>query len=158
VFAVLAAAIAGGLLPAVLTAILAGVALNLVFLQPYGTLKVRAVEDGIGLVAFVVVALVVGVLVSAINEGRLRLTRRNVERAELAAERERLLQEARRARELTRIDDQRTVLLRSVSHDLRTPLSAIRAIAGDLRDGVAYDEDTRRELLGIVVDEADRLD
>jgi two-component system sensor histidine kinase KdpD len=45
-----------------------------------------------------------------------------------------------------------------VSHDLRSPLATIRAVAGDLRDGVAYDDATRTELLGSVCDEAERLD
>jgi two-component system sensor histidine kinase KdpD len=155
---VVGAALAGGPIAAVLTAVLAGVALNLTFLEPYGTLKIDAVEEGIGLAAFVAVALVVGVLVSSLEESRRALQRRNDELAELLDERGRLREQASRAQDLARLDDQRTALLRSVSHDLRTPLSAIRAIAGDIRDGVAYDDDTRRELLGVVVDEADRLE
>ena len=55
-------------------------------------------------------------------------------------------------------DLQRSALLRSVTHDLRTPLAAIRAIATDLRDGVAYDNETRVDLLQTVCDEVDRLD
>ena len=46
-----------------------------------------------------------------------------------------------------------------MSHDLRTPLSTIRAVASDLRDGGGdYDDATRDELLDLVVDEAERLD
>jgi two-component system sensor histidine kinase KdpD len=45
-----------------------------------------------------------------------------------------------------------------VSHDLRTPLASIRALTTDLRAGVAYDDETRDELLEIVNDEAERLD
>jgi two-component system sensor histidine kinase KdpD len=59
---------------------------------------------------------------------------------------------------LKRVDEQRSALLRSVSHDLRTPLATIRAVASDLRDGVVYEEPTRIELLGTVCDEAERLD
>ena len=33
-----------------------------------------------------------------------------------------------------------------MSHDLRTPLSTIRAVTSDLRDGTVYDADTRDEL------------
>ena len=61
----------------------------------------------------------------------------------------------RGAREL---DQQRSALLRSVSHDLRTPLATIRAVATDLRDGDEYDDATRVELLDLVCDEVDRLD
>jgi two-component system sensor histidine kinase KdpD len=45
-----------------------------------------------------------------------------------------------------------------VSHDLRTPLATIRAVASDLRDGVPYEEATRAELLASVCEEAERLD
>jgi two-component system sensor histidine kinase KdpD len=56
------------------------------------------------------------------------------------------------------LDRQRTALLRSVTHDLRTPLAAIRAIVTDLYAGIAYDAETRTELLETVCDEVDRLD
>jgi len=152
------AAMVGGGPPAVVTALLAGLAINLAYLRPYGTLKIRAVEDGIGLVAFVVVALLVGLLVSNLRARRRESLERQRDLQALLEERSALLTEARRAQQLAELDAERTSVLRSVSHDLRTPLSAIRAIAGDLRDGVAYDDDTRRELLGTVVTEADRLD
>lgn len=51
----------------------------------------------------------------------------------MSAERERLADEAARLAALESIDGQRAALLRSVSHDLRTPLATIRAIATDLR-------------------------
>lgn len=60
--------------------------------------------------------------------------------------------------ELRQLDLQRSALLRSVTHDLRTPLAAIRAVVSDLHDGVEYDELTRVELLQTVLDEIDRLD
>ena len=81
--------------------------------------------------------------------------------AELAAvieERDRLAAEAERVHALESADEQRTALLRSVSHDLRTPLSTIRAVTSDLADGPDYDPETRRELLTLVADEAERLD
>ncbi len=82
------------------------------------------------------------------------------------------LEEERRVRELTdqiaakesrltlleHIDQQRGALLRSVSHDLRTPLATIRAVATDLRDDNVHDAATRRELLDSVSHEAERLD
>jgi two-component system sensor histidine kinase KdpD len=56
------------------------------------------------------------------------------------------------------VDKQRAALLRSVSHDLRTPLASIRAVATDLRDGAAYARPIQEELLELVCDEAERLD
>lgn len=82
-------------------------------------------------------------------------------RAELAAtaeQRDRALAETERVQALERLDEQRSGLLRSVSHDLRTPLASIKAVATDLRSGAVYDDATREELLDTVVDEAERLD
>jgi two-component system sensor histidine kinase KdpD len=56
------------------------------------------------------------------------------------------------------VDEQRQALLRSVSHDLRTPLASIRAAASELRDGAPHTDDERAELLALVGDEAERLD
>jgi two-component system sensor histidine kinase KdpD len=69
-----------------------------------------------------------------------------------------LSDEASRVHELEAVEEQRAALLRSVSHDLRTPLATIRAVCSDLRSGVAYDDTTREELLDTVGDEAERLD
>jgi two-component system sensor histidine kinase KdpD len=60
--------------------------------------------------------------------------------------------------DLRQRDLQRSALLRSVTHDLRTPLSAIRAVVSDLFEGIEFDEPTRHELLETVLDEIDRLD
>ena len=67
----------------------------------------------------------------------------NSELQSVQRERERLAEEATRAIVLERIDEQRSALLRSVSHDLRTPLATIRAVASDLLGGASYDEATR---------------
>jgi two-component system sensor histidine kinase KdpD len=77
---------------------------------------------------------------------------------QVQAERERLALEATRVAVLEQVDQQRAALLRSVSHDLRTPLSVISAVTSDLRAGVVYDRNTRDELLDLVLDEAHRLD
>ncbi len=59
---------------------------------------------------------------------------------------------------LEEIDRQRKVLLRLVSHDLRTPLATIRTVTSGMRAGVPYDDVTRAELLELVDGEAERLD
>jgi two-component system sensor histidine kinase KdpD len=59
---------------------------------------------------------------------------------------------------MEQVDQQRAALLRTVSHDLRTPLATIRAVSSDLLAEGVYDEATRAELLGLVSDEAERLD
>ena len=120
---------------------------------------------GVALVALLVVATAAGVLAGRETERRRAADRGTAELEALharyesvLAERERLAAEANRLTVLEQVDAQRSALLRSVSHDLRTPLATIRAVTSDLRDGAAYDQATRDGLLDLVVDEAERLD
>jgi signal transduction histidine kinase len=48
--------------------------------------------------------------------------------------------------------------LMTVSHELRTPLTAIRGHVEALREGVAQDEETRKESLDVISQEAGRLE
>lgn len=77
--------------------------------------------------------------------------------AKVVSEQQHTDAQARRAHDLEQLDDQRTALLRAVTHDLRTPLAAIRAAAGDIRDEV-HDQVTQTRMLTLVCDECDRLD
>lgn len=52
----------------------------------------------------------------------------------------------------------RSVLLDSVTHDFRTPLTAIKASAQSLLGDAELDDSSRRELLTIINEESDRLD
>jgi two-component system sensor histidine kinase KdpD len=165
VLPVLVAAIIGGRPAALSTAFAAAVALNLAFIPPHWTPKVNSVDDGVALVVFVVVALVVGTLVAREVERRRSAEQRRAEIEDLyrqfeavMSERQRLMEESHRLALLERTDNERRALLRSVSHDLRTPLAAIRAATSDIRSGVGYDDTTREELLDIVGEEAERLD
>ena len=165
VLAVLVAAVLGGRRPAAVIAVLATIVTNVVFTPPFGSLKVELAADGVALGALLVLGIVVGTLVASLVERSTEAQRRldelefvNQQLADLGAERERLAIEAARAAALEEVDQQRRALLRSVSHDLRTPLATIRAVASDLRDGASYDETTQDELLELVGDEAERLD
>ena len=165
VLGVVVAGVVGGSIAAMVVALLAAAAYNLVFIPPYWTFKVNVADDWVALAVFVVVALAMGLLVAGQAERRRAAEQREAELRTLydhlramSEEREQLAEEATRAQVLERVDEQRAALLRSVSHDLRTPLASIRAVASDLRDGTAYDDETRTELLETVCDEAERLD
>ncbi len=165
VLPVVLAAIAGGRTAAVLTAAGAAAALNLAFIPPEWTFKINSVDDVVAFAVFVAVALIVGTLVAREADRRRAAERRTDEIQRLyrqyehvVAERERLMEESHQLALLSRADEQRRALLRSVSHDLRTPLASIRALTSDLRAGVTYDDETRDELLEVVNDEAERLD
>jgi two-component system sensor histidine kinase KdpD len=67
-------------------------------------------------------------------------------------------QERARAETLEATDRLRRALLNSVSHDLRTPIAAIKASAASLLDQeVAWDDAQRKEFLDTIEQEADRL-
>jgi len=78
--------------------------------------------------------------------------------AALALERARLSREAERANALERADEFKSVLLSSVSHDLRSPLTAIKAAVSSLRDEqIAWSDDDRRAFLETIESQTDRL-
>ena len=59
--------------------------------------------------------------------------------------------------EINKIDELRRDLMANVSHDLKTPLTMIKAYGEMLRDFSYKDEEKRLEHLNIIIDEADRL-
>jgi len=165
VLPVVLAGLVGGRWPAIAIAVLAAVVFNFAFIPPYWTLQIDVGDDVLALIVFIVVGLTVGTIVAREAERRTaaeqradELARLHQENLELSVERERLAEEANRLAVFEQVDEQRAALLRSVSHDLRTPLAAIRAVTSELRAGAAYDDAARDELLDIVGDEAERLD
>ena len=75
----------------------------------------------------------------------------------LALHRVLLADEAQQAELRARSEELRAALLSSVSHDLRTPLTAIATAASVLLQRGAMAEDKRREFAGSIYDEALRL-
>ncbi len=76
----------------------------------------------------------------------------------LAIERDRLRAEANRAEVLRRTDELRTALLNAVSHDLRSPLAAIKVATEDLlRMDMELDHATWHKMAGLMNQEVDRL-
>ncbi|MFD3439829.1 ATP-binding protein [Streptomyces sp. NPDC058685] len=79
--------------------------------------------------------------------------------AAVVLDRQRLVGQAEEARRLAEGNKIRTSLLAAVSHDLRTPLAAIKAAVTSLRsDDVAWSQEDRAEFLEGIEDGADRLD
>ena len=146
-----------------LTAILSALAFNFFHLPPLGRLDVRADHDLVALVVFVIVA-VSGATLAELARARAAESERRREQADralaelaaLEAERERMQGEVIEAEALRRSDELKTALLRSVSHDLRTPLTSIIA-AGAALDSPSATAAERTELSEAVVEEGLRL-
>ena len=126
---VLGASAWGGRAVGVVVSVVSFVLLNWFFLPPYHTLLLRDPVDGVVLTGFLVTSLVAGQLLH-----RARTEREAVERAESLREADRM----------------KDVLVASLSHDLRTPLTTIKALANELH--ALGDERT-----SIIEEEADRL-
>lgn len=165
VLPVLLAAAVGGPIVAIIIGVVASEAYNLAFIPPLWTWAIRSTDEAIALGVFVVVAIVAGTLVASLTNRRrvAEAQRQQIQElyeqyAQVVAERGRLMEEAQRMELLERVDQQRSALLRSVSHDLRTPLATIKAATSDMQADADYDAEARAELLDLVGYEADRLD
>jgi two-component system sensor histidine kinase KdpD len=76
----------------------------------------------------------------------------------LSLERVRLVRSEYKARVLEESDRLKSSLLNSVSHELRSPLAAIKASVSSLRSGtVDWNIDARKELLATIEEETDQL-
>ena len=81
-----------------------------------------------------------------------------VDQAAAVIERERLRRESLQVEVLQRTDALRAALLSSVSHDLRTPLSSIKAAASSLlQEDVQWNDEERRSFALAIERETDRL-
>jgi two-component system, OmpR family, sensor histidine kinase KdpD len=145
------------------TAVLSALVFNFFYLPPLRRFTIKAQHDIVALVIFVIVAVAAGTLAelararAAESERRREEADRALEEAAaIAAERDRMREEAIEAEALRRSDELKTSLLRSVSHDLRTPLTAIIA-AGAALDSPSVTAAERHELSEAVVDEGRRL-
>ena len=156
-----------GARPAVAASLLGVLCFNFFFLPPYGTLTIAAPDNWIALVAFLVTAITVGQLSAS--------ARRRTEEADAGRrEIERLYEELRDAFErashaeaLKQSERLKSALLDAVTHDLRTPLTSIKASITTLIDEargrteedqpVALDNESRLEMLEVIDEESDRL-
>ena len=124
--AIIPVAVAWGIVYAVGTAIGSMLAFNFFFVEPLYTFTVEDTKNWFALIVFLVTAVVVSELATR--------SRRRAEEAEaaltalqkLTEERERLAEEVLEAEALRRSDALKTALLRSVSHDLRSPLASMK--------------------------------
>jgi two-component system, OmpR family, sensor histidine kinase KdpD len=81
-----------------------------------------------------------------------------IDQSALAIERVYLVEDVDRAKRTIETDRLRSALLTSISHDLKTPLAAVLAAAGTLRDfATALSDAEKADLLATIIDESERL-
>jgi two-component system sensor histidine kinase KdpD len=155
VLAVLLVATLLGSRPALVTSLLAAFSLNFFFLPPYYTLTIAGPENWIALAVFLIVALTVGQLSAT--------ARRRAEIAEkLYSDLDAAFEQASQAEAIRRSEKLKSALLDAVTHDLRTPLTSIKAATTMLIEEQnaihsTLDPDAQSELLDVIDEETDRL-
>jgi len=145
------------------TAAASVLAFNFFHIPPTGTLDVARGENWVALAVFLAVAVIASSLAEQ-SRARAREAehrRREADMAVLAAlvlllDRERLQAATIETEALRRSDELKTVLLRAVSHDLRSPLTAIMA-AGEALGGESISAADRQALAAAVSAESSRL-
>jgi len=161
VLVILFVAIFAGSISAFLASIAAMLCFNYFFLPPIGALTIADPQNWVALFVFLVVALTVGQLSA-------RVKRRAREAEASKREIERLYEELRDAFEqasqteaLRRSEKLKSALLDAVTHDIRTPLTSIKAsvttLISELRREISLDERSKYEMLLVIDEECNRL-
>jgi two-component system sensor histidine kinase KdpD len=153
-------ATAFGSRPAFVAAVMAALGFNFFFLPPLHTFTITATQNWIALAAFLITALTAGQLSSYARRRADESERRRLEIERLYTELQSAFGQAAQAEALRQSEQLKSALLDAVTHDLRTPLTSIKAAATalleDPRD-VEMDEEARHEFLEIINEESDRL-
>ncbi|MGZ8842438.1 MAG: sensor histidine kinase [Pyrinomonadaceae bacterium] len=165
---ILFVATAWGSRPAIVASVVGIVFFNFFFLPPFRTFAIRDPHNWIAFIAFMITAITVGQL-----SGRVQRRAEEAEAAKAKAERlyyelQDSFERSSQAKALKQSERLKSALLDAVTHDLRTPLTSIKASATTLLDdlysverdnaGPQLDLEGRKELLRVIDEEADRLD
>jgi len=168
VLVVLFVAAAWGSRPAILASLFGVVCFNFFFLPPYGTFTIADPDNWIALFAFLITAVTAGQL-SAHARRRAEeavAARREIER--LYYELQDTFERSAQAKALKQSERLKSALLDAVTHDLRTPLTSIKASVTTLieefrsqtsgENAGRLDDESRKDMLAVINEEADRLD
>lgn len=154
---VLLVATAWGSRPAILASLLGMLYLNFFFLESF-SLDIADADDWLTLIAFLVTSVTVGELSSRAKRRaeEAEAGRREIQR--LYEELQAAFERASYAEALKQSERLKSALLDAVTHDLRTPLTSIKASVTTLLQPPHPDAgDQGRELLEVINEEADRL-
>ncbi|MBK9153098.1 MAG: DUF4118 domain-containing protein [Chloracidobacterium sp.] len=143
---------------AALTAsVLAAFSFNFFFLPPYHVLTIDDPQNWVALFVFLILAITVGRLASTSNK-------RRAEAERLYRELEEAFERASQTEAIKRSEKLKSALLDAVTHDLRTPLTTIKAAATMLRQEIrnesiheTLDPEGREELLEAITEETEKL-
>jgi two-component system sensor histidine kinase KdpD len=160
---ILLISIVWGLRLGLLAALASAVAFNFFQLPPLHRFTIADEENWVALLTFAIVAAISSTVAGLARAQALEAERRReeadlalAELAALARERDRMQAEMVEAEALRRSDELKTALLRSISHDLRTPLTSMIASGAALGSATPTAAE-RAELSAAIVAEGERL-
>jgi two-component system sensor histidine kinase KdpD len=159
VVAVMFTALSVGSGPALLNCILGIICLNYFFIPPVHTLTISQPENWIAFFSFVATALTVGQLSSRATQRAEEAEQRRIKIESLYMQLKTAMEQASESEALRKSETLKTALLDAVTHDLRTPLTSIKAAATALLSRSRHDIDAEgeRDLLEVIDEETDRL-
>jgi K+-sensing histidine kinase KdpD len=160
VLGVTLAAVVWGSGPALLASLVALLALNYFFIPPIHTWAIRDPENLVAFVVFLVAAVAVGQLSSHAHQQAHQAEARRQEIEKLYDQLRGAFEAASEAEGLRRSERLKTALLDAVTHDLRTPLTSIKASVTTLlgEPSAPISDESVRDLLLVINEESDRLD
>jgi K+-sensing histidine kinase KdpD len=140
---VLAVATRWGLMEAIAGSVFATLCFNYFFLPPVGTLTIADPQNWVALFVF----LIVSIVASQLSERTRRMAQESARAMEMAAQAELVRQK----------EEFKSTLLDALAHDLKTPLTSVKASASALLEDASSLSASQRELVSIVSEESDRL-
>src|SRR5689334_799891 len=120
--------------PALYASILAGLSFNFFFIGPFYSFLINRPEDVVAFLVFVTTAVLVGQLSSRLEKRVLLTEEQRKELVHVRGEFERAAAQAAQADALRKSEQLKTALLDAVTHDLRTPLTSIKAAISTIRE------------------------
>ena len=163
--AVLFAAIAFGSKPALAASVLAMLCFNFFFLPPYHTLTIADPQNWVALTAFFITALTVGQLSARAKRRAEEAEAGRVDNRRLYDELREAFERASEAEAIKRSERLKSALLDAVTHDIRTPLTSIKASATLLLEDrdeteslTKLSDEEQHAILEVIEHSANRLD
>jgi K+-sensing histidine kinase KdpD len=156
VLPVILVAVTQGRGPALYASMLVGLSFNFFFIGPYYSLLITRPEDVVAFIVFVTTAVLVGQLSSRLEKRVLLTEKQSRELVHVRGKFERAAAQAAEADALRKSEQLKTALLDAVTHDLRTPLTSIKAAISTIR-AESVTQEVQRELFEVIEEEADRL-
>lgn len=163
--AVLFVAIGFGSKPALLASVLAMLGFNFFFLPPYHTFTIADPQNWIALTAFFITALAVGQLSARAKQRAEESEAGKSEIRRLYDELREAFDRASEAEAIKRSEQLKSALLDAVTHDIRTPLTSIKASATllledreETKSAAKLSPEEQHAMLEVITRGADRLD